>query len=146
MTATPPNIRFREARERRGLSADEVAESCGVQPIDVWEIEGLENDLEHCYSPKMLQKFCHILGIRPIELFADDMNEPPVSADDLVQLIRAECRSRGVTLGQFEDIVEWQLSSSIEPPEKLLEVMTLFYLQRLCQELQIDWRRVILSL
>jgi hypothetical protein len=87
-----------------------------------------------------------VLGIRPIELFADDITEPRVSADELVRQIHAECRSRGVTLEQFEDAVGWRLSACIEPPERLREDMTVDGLQWLCRELRVDWRRVLLSL
>jgi transcriptional regulator with XRE-family HTH domain len=147
VTTTAPHIRFREARERLGLSADEVAARCDLQPIDVWEIEGLEGDLESCYTPRQVQKFCQVLSIRPIDLFGDSISETSVSADDLVQLIQSECQSRGVTLKQFEDVIEWwSLDSIIEPPDKLLESMRINHLQRLCQELRVDWRRVILSL
>ena len=61
-------------------------------------------------------------------------------------LIREECRKRGVTLEQFEDAVGWRLSQCMDPPERLLEDMTLDGLQWLCRELGIDWHRVILSL
>lgn len=142
-----PHIRFREARERRGLSPERFAALCSLHPLDVLEIEGLEGDLETCYTPRQVQRFCEVLGIRPIDLFADTISEASVSADALVQLIYAECRSRGVTLAQFEDVIEWwSLGSILEPPEKLLESMRIGSLQQLCQELHIDWRRVLLSL
>ena len=147
MTTNPPHVRFRKMRERLGLSAEEVAARCNLQPIDIWEIEGLEGDLEMSSTPKQVQKFCQVLGIRPIDLFGDDISETPISADDLVQLIHAECHLRGVTLEQFEDVIEWwSLNSIIDPPEKLLESMRIDNLQRLCQELRIDWRRVLLCL
>jgi transcriptional regulator with XRE-family HTH domain len=146
VTTIAPHIRFREARERAGLSAEEVAASVGLHRLDVWEIEGLDGDLTCCHSPRQIQKFCQILRIRPVDLFADSISEPAVSATDLVQLIHAECRSRGITLDQFEDIVGWRLTACIEPPDKLLEDMTVDGLQWLCRELHIDWRRVLLSL
>ena len=147
VTTIAPHIRFREARERRGISPEQFAALCGLHPLDVWEIEGLENDLEQSSTPREVQKFCQVLGIRPIDLFSDGISEAPISAEDLVQRIYAECRSRGVTLEQFEDVIEWwKLSSIIEPPEKLLEVMRVDSLQRLCHELHIDWRRVLLNL
>ena len=146
VTEISPHLRFREARERLGLSPDELAVRSGVLHADVWEIEGLDGDLTSCYSPKQVQQFCRVLGIRPIKLFADSIEEPPVSASELARLIHAECRARGITLEQFEDMAELRLTTCIEPPEKLLEDMTVDGLQWLCRELQIDWRRVILSL
>lgn len=143
MSEFAPNLRFREARERLGLSPPEVAALSGVVDADVWEIEGLENDLTLCYSPNQIRQFCRVLGIRPIELFGEEITEPALSGDGLVRLIHQECHSRGITLGQFEDIVGWRLSSSMEPTEKLFEDMTVDGLQWLCRELRIDWRRVL---
>jgi DNA-binding XRE family transcriptional regulator len=141
-----PNIRFRQARERAGLSQDDVAARCGVNSPSVWDIEGVDCELIECYSPREVQDFCRVLGIRPIELFADSISGPAVSAEELARLIHAECRARGVTLEQFEDAVGWRLSACMEPPEKLLEDMSVDGLQWLCREVRIDWRRVMLSL
>jgi transcriptional regulator with XRE-family HTH domain len=104
-TTTAPHIRFREARERLGLSQGELAAQSGVSDSGVWDIEAFEGDLTCCYSPSDVRKFCRALGIRPVELFADKISESAVSANELAQLIRDECRSRGVTLEQFEDAV-----------------------------------------
>jgi DNA-binding XRE family transcriptional regulator len=145
VTITAPHIRFREAREHLGLSPDELATRSDVSQAGVWDIEAFEGDLTCCYSPSDVQKFCRVLGIRPVELFGADISEPAVSAGELVRLIRDECHSRGVTLEQFEDAVGWRLSACIEPPERLLEDMTVDGLQWLCRELHIDWRRVFLS-
>jgi len=143
MNAVAPNIRFREARERLGLSPDELAARSGVSDAGVWDIEACEGDLTCCYSPRDVQKFCRVLGIRPVELFGEEISESAVSADELARLIHEECRSRGVTLEQFEDAVGWRLSACIEPPERLLEDMTVDGLQWLCRELRIDWRRAL---
>ena len=143
MNAVAPHVRFREARERLGLSPDEVAAQSGVSDAGVWDIEACEGDLTCCYSPRDVQKFCRVLGIRPVELFGGEISESPVSADELVRLIHEECRSRGITLEQFEDAVGWRLSACIEPPERLLEDMTVDGLQWLCRELRIDWRRAL---
>ena len=146
MIATAPHLRFREARERLGLSPDEVASRSGISSASIWDIEQFEHDLTACYSPRDLQRFCRILGIRPVELVADSIAEPPISANGLVQRVQTECRSRGVTMEQFENTVGWRLSACIEPPQKLLEDMTVDGLQWLCRELHIDWRRVLLGL
>lgn len=146
MTATAPHRRFREARERLGLSPDELATQSGVPDAGIWDIESFEGDLTCCYSVSDVQKFCRVLGIHPVKLFSDTIPESAIAADELVRLIDAECLSRGITLEQFEDAVGWRLSACIEPPERLLEDMTVDGLQWLCRELRIDWRRVLLSL
>jgi hypothetical protein len=87
-----------------------------------------------------------VLGIHPTELFGVETSATPVPAEELVRLIHEQCRSRNVTLAQFEDAVGWKLVGYIEPPDRLLEDMTIDGLQWLCRELSIDWHRVILSL
>lgn len=135
--------RFRQFRERAGLSENEAGERMGGS---VWDIEAFEDELTSCYSPVQVRDFCRVLQAQPAELFAVNTSEPPVSAQELVGLIREECRKRGVTLDQFEDAVGWRLGQCMDPPERLLEDMTLDGLQWLCRELGIDWHRVILSL
>jgi len=144
--STSPEFRFREFRERAGLSRDEAAQKMGISSPSVWDIESCDDELSSCYSPHQVQKFCRVLGIHPTQLYAVESVESPLSAADLARLIREQCRSRGVTLEQFEDAVGWRLSACIAPPERLLEDMTIDGLQWLCRELGIHWHRVILSL
>jgi DNA-binding XRE family transcriptional regulator len=135
--------RFRELRERAGLTENEAGQRMGVS---VWDIEAVEDELTSVYSPAEAIKFCHVLGARPSELFGITTTEPSVSAEEVVALIHAECSKRGVTLEQFEDAVGWYLSRCMVPPEHLLEDMSLEALQWLCRELCIHWHRVILGL
>ncbi|HEY0455333.1 MAG TPA: helix-turn-helix transcriptional regulator [Verrucomicrobiae bacterium] len=143
MNAVAPRIRFRAARERAGLSPTELASLSGVSDAGIWDIEDCDGDLTSCYSACDVQKFCRVLGIRAADLFGDSFSEPLVSPGELVRLIHEECHLRGVTLEQFEDAVGWRLSACIEPPEKLLEDITVDGLQWLCRELRMDWRRAI---
>jgi hypothetical protein len=146
MMATAPHTRFREARERAGLSIDEVATRSGISDLSVWDLEQFEGDLTACYSPKEVQLLCKAIGISPIELFGDGISEAPVAADELIRRIHEECDLRGITLEQFEDAVGWRLSKCMQPPDLLLADMSIDGLQWLCRELKIDWRRVLLSL
>jgi len=141
-----PSKRFRELRERAGLSVDEAARRIGVQSPCIWDIESFEDEITSCYSPSEVREFCRALGARPAELFDVATIEPAVSAGELVERIHAECQRRGVTLEGFEDVVGWRLGQCMNPPERLLEDMSLDGLQWLCRELGINWHRVILSL
>ena len=141
-----PALSFRAFRERTGLSHEEVARRAGISSPCVWDIESRDEELLECYSPAQMRQFSDILGIHPIELFGGDVVEPPITAVELIQLIRDQCQSRGITLEQFEDVVGWRLSACIESPERLLTDISIHGLQWLCRELGIDWRRVILGL
>ena len=135
--------RFRELRERAGLTENEAGQRMDVS---VWDIEAAEDELTSCHSPVEVAKFCRILGARPSELFGITTSEPAVSAEELIALIQRECRKRGVPMEQFEDSVGWRLSECMDPPERLFKDMTVDGIQWLCRELGIDWHRVILSL
>ena len=145
-TVASPASRFRECRERAGLSHDDAARLMGISSPSVWDIESHDDELLSCYSPRQVHQFCRVLGVRPVELFGVEIAESPVSATELVRLIHVQCRSRSVTLEQFEDAVGWRLSACLEPPEHLLEDISIDGLQWLCRELGIDWRRVLLAL
>jgi hypothetical protein len=118
----------------------------GISSPSVWDIESCDDEISECYSPSQVRQFCRVLGVRPCELFGVETVESPVSAAELVRLIHEQCRSRGVTLEQFEESVGWRLSACIEPPERLFEDISIDGLQWLCRELGIHWHRVILSL
>ena len=143
MNPVAPHIRFREARDRAGLSHDQVAAQCGL-PIGaaaIWDIEKHEGDLLN-YSLADMREISRVLGIRPGEIFGESP-EPPLSAHELVAIIRQESVSRGLTLEQFEDVVGWRLSACIEPPEELPKGISIEGLQWLCGELRLDWRRAL---
>ena len=145
---TSPATKFREFRERASLSPDEVAKRFDplISSACIWDIESRDDELSSCYTPREVQRFSSILGVRPIELFGGEITEPTISAVELVQLIREQCRLRCVTLDQFENAVGWRLSECIDPPERLLESITIDGVQWLCRELGVDWKRVILGL
>jgi transcriptional regulator with XRE-family HTH domain len=145
-TSKSPASRFREFRERAGLTHNEVANSLLISASCIWDIESNDDELSSCYSPRDIQKLCHVLGVRPVELFGGETTMSPISAVELVRLTHEQCHSRGVTLQQFEDSVGWHLSECIEPPEHLFEDITIDGLQWLCRELGVDWRRVLIGL
>jgi transcriptional regulator with XRE-family HTH domain len=142
-TGSSISSRFRDLRERAGLSIEEAAKRMGVSPF---HIETDDAEFTQCYSPSDALNFCKVLDARPAELFDIKTAEPPISATSLVLLVHQEYRARGLTLEQFEDIVGWRLSACIEPPEHLFDEMSIDGLQWLCRELGVDWHRVILSL
>ncbi len=143
MNQINPRLRFREVRERLGLNESELAIQSGLCAAAIWDIEACEGDLTGCYSPGDLRKICQVLRIHPVELFGEQISEPEVSAEELVRLIHEECILRNVTIEQFEQAVGWRLSACIEPPQKLLEDISIDGLQWLCRELRIDWRRTL---
>lgn len=145
MKASEPHCRIKEARERAGLSMDEVAIRSGISWNSIYDLETCEGDLCAGYSPKEVERLCGATGIRPVDVFADGVSEPAISADELIRRIRDECHSRRITIEQFEEIVGWSIGACMNKPEVFLEEITVDGLKWLCEELRVDWRRVILS-
>ena len=77
-----PSKRFRELRERAGLSIDEAAGRIGVQSPCIWDIESFEDEITSCYFPLEVQRFCKALGASAAELFEVATSEPAVSAEE----------------------------------------------------------------
>lgn len=146
MTCGEPHQRFREARERLHLSVDEAATLCGISAPCVWDIESQADELTMCYSAMDILRFSGALQVRASTFFGEDFVGAPVTSSDLADRIREECRVRKITIEQFEDVVGWKLSEIMQPPQRLLEEMTLDGLQWLCRELHIEWRRVLAAL
>lgn len=145
MEVKAPNVRFREARERLGLSHAEFARRGDISVESVWDIETIPDELM-IYSATEIQKFCGIIHIRPLELFADDFSEPPISASELAELIKKECESRNLSLEKFEDITGSEFSICLSRPESFLESFSLDGLRDLCRGVRVDWRRTLLAL
>lgn len=146
MEPLPPNVRFRQARERAGLSLDQVAAQCGIDNIGgaaIRDIETHEDELSTVHSPMNLRKLATLLEVHPAEFFTDKIPDSRISAQELVTLIQQEYTARGLTLEQFEDLVGWTLRDYIDSPEKLLSDMSIDGLQWLCRELRIDWLRAL---
>jgi len=143
--SVPCSARFREARERAGLSREDAATRMDLPADCIWDIETRADELCTSYSPADIQRFCKILAIRPAGLFGIQSSEPPITAPQLATLIHEHCRAHNITVPQFEDAVGWRLTESLIDPEDLFEDLSIDGLRWVCDELGVDWQRVILA-
>jgi transcriptional regulator with XRE-family HTH domain len=139
------STRFREYRERAGLSHDEAASMMGISGPCVWDIETHEEEIGSCYSVADVQRFCGVLGIQPRELFGFEAASPSLSAHEIAVLIREHCRSRGITAAQFEDAAGWSVAKSLDEPERFRHDYPIDGIMDICRELGVDWKRFIES-
>jgi hypothetical protein len=135
--------RFKAARERVGLAHDQFGWRAGISTPSVWDIETQDDELTSCYSPNEVRTFLTILQITPAELFGRQPEGPPVSPETLVKMAQDECARRNITLAEFEDIVGWELLPLVDKPDLVLTGMSLDGVSWLCNELKIDWLRVL---
>jgi transcriptional regulator with XRE-family HTH domain len=143
---TSPASRFRELRERAGLSHDDVANRMRISSACIWDIEAQDDELSSVYSLADLKKISNTVGTTPSELFGVRISEPSVSPDELIWLIGQQCHARKITIEQLENLIGWRLAGYLDSSEQLLKNINVDVLQWLCAELGIDWQRVMSGL
>lgn len=117
----------------------------GISKACVHDLEDFEDELETCYSPRDIQKFAQIFGAHPLDFIGGPPAQPPVFVSELPLRIHQHCHSRGISLEQFEDAAGWNIAASLDPPELLLENLSLAGLQDVCRELGLEWQRIVAS-
>ena len=137
--------RFREARERAGLSHDDAASGMGISGPCVWDIETHDDEIRSCYSVAEVQRFCGVLGIHPSELFGFESPVSPLTAVSLATLIREHCRSRRLTPEQFEAAAGWLVARNLDDPARFRDDYPIDGIIDICRELGVDWQRFIES-
>ena len=78
----------------------------GISTASIWDIECIDGDLTN-YSPTEIRGFCQVLSITPRELFGIESQATAINVGELAALIREHCRSRNITVQQFEDACGW---------------------------------------
>jgi len=145
-STAPYAVRFREARERAGLSPDAAAERMGISSACLWDIECYDEELPN-NSPAQIRRYCEVLGITPQQLYGIESGLLPLTTADLAALIREHCRLRGISVEQFEWAAGWSVAKSLDEPERFLQNdYSIEGIQDICRELGVDWQRFILSL
>jgi transcriptional regulator with XRE-family HTH domain len=140
------STRFRNARERAGLSVAETAARAGVPEACVWDLESYDDELMTAYSAADLRRFAAVLSVAPRELLGTDDRGAPVSPDELALAIRAHCQARGMTSDAFGEAAGWDVSKAVNSPQMLLTDFSIDGVRDICRELGIQWQRIISGL
>jgi transcriptional regulator with XRE-family HTH domain len=138
--------RFREARERAGMSITEMAMRAGISEPCVWDLESHEDELMVAYSSADLQQFAAILNVRAAYLLGTAECNDPITHTQLASAIREHCKTREMTIEQFSGTAGWEIAAAIDSPDLFLSDFTLDGIQDICRELVIDWARFVSSL
>jgi DNA-binding XRE family transcriptional regulator len=138
--------RFREARERAGLSIAETARRAGISEACVWDLETDDNELTCAYSPADLQRFAAILNIRPAELLGVEMRSDPITAGAIISTVQEHCRTRAMTIDQFCEVAGWDITAAMASPELLLSAISIDGSRDVCRAVGVEWERVISAL
>ena len=145
-SAFSPAKRFRDARERAGISIAEFAKRVSLSKPSVWDLETMDDELTMVYSPAELQKFASVLGVRPSELVGLMQRDDSITHIELATAIREYCRIHQMNVEQFSETVGWEIAPVMESSERFLSDFSLDGTRDLCSVLGLDWDRFISGL
>jgi transcriptional regulator with XRE-family HTH domain len=132
--------RIREARERIGLSLDQLAARMGQSPSSQWDLEADPNEVLMCISLGWLAGLCEVLQLRPRDLLSDG----PVPAGatlalpELMARIRAYIGSHEMGLEAFEELAGWEVGMALDDPEHARD-WNPDGLWDICQLIGVEW-------
>ena len=131
-----PNQIITQARERLGLSPQELGEAIGIS--HTWDLEAYEDDLSLTLSLAEVSRLCQVLNLTPSELFEQLPPERTIAPSDLRDSVVEDCHRRGWTMEQFGDEVGWEMQGLIENPAEYLSNLNADGLQDICRQLGIN--------
>jgi transcriptional regulator with XRE-family HTH domain len=129
------------ARERAGLSEEEMGERVGIGVASYRDLESDDTEVFMCLSLAHLRVLGRILGVSPrILLLGEDAPVPgePVSFSEISAHLNALRAAKGVTVDDLSDQVGWELRDVLVDPEKLW-TFNVDGLRDLCRAIQADW-------
>lgn len=134
--------RLRAARERRGLTAAQIAQRLGLSPQHYEDVEAYDQELESNISLGQLLTLLGELRLSPRELFPDATTGAPVSFEALKNAIDDHLTRGGLTRDGFEETVGWSLEGPLVEPSRFRE-LNLDALKDITAPLGIQWLGVI---
>jgi transcriptional regulator with XRE-family HTH domain len=134
--------RLRTARERRGLTTEQVAQRLGISPQYYEDVEAYDQELEANVSLGQLLTLLTELQLDPRELFPDAPPGGPVRFSALKAAIEAHLVHYGLTRGAFEEGVGWSLEGPLADPKRFRE-LNLDALKDITAKLGVGWLGVI---
>jgi transcriptional regulator with XRE-family HTH domain len=135
--------RFRELREGLGLSQRELASVLGTSASAILDLETNDDELFVRYSAREVCLIASALGVGPLDLLNRPTAEPPITGEEFLAILRQCGEIREGCMTEFEDRTGGRITVQLESPDHLLADLTVDALQRLCETLAIDWRRVM---
>jgi len=104
------------------------------------------NDLNNTISIAELAALCKALGIRIIELFADDnatvTNQKGLTFTDLALVVKTHLDERRQSLDDFENDVGWEIAAFFQAPDSAWN-WNIDCLRDVCLGCGVDWLSVL---
>src|SRR5690606_15442075 len=116
----PYATRLREARERAGLTLQELSERTGLSYDRLFDVESYDDELWSTMSVADVAALAGALALSPRELVAPDGEAAGLGVlapQDLVRSIREHLDRRGMELASFEAEVGWEVGGVMTDPK-----------------------------
>jgi transcriptional regulator with XRE-family HTH domain len=141
-TPFPPTAkRIRAARERLGISQNELAQRWGEVTSMYWDLELRDDELFTCVNFGRLPALAAALGIPlMVLLFGQEPPEPPtrVTYGDVAERIRTRLSLERVTVDALSDVVGWELQPILDDPA-VLATFNIAGVYDVCRAVGVDW-------
>jgi transcriptional regulator with XRE-family HTH domain len=135
---TADKIRF--CRVRAGKSAQQIAADLGLN--DAWysDLESHDDELASTLTMFQALQLASLLGVRLQDLVAETApSGAKIALLDLPSMVEAHIAREGLSIGEFEERLGWELQAFLESPVKVAAELPIMFLQDLSGALGINW-------
>ena len=135
---------MREARERRGLTAEEVASQVGLSAPWYHDLEAYPDEVFSTVSLAQLQALGRTLGLEPATILAGD-GAPPIDRREFGDVARGLQRRmdvEGLDADTLGERLGWKIRDVLTDPQ-ILWNFNVTGLRDLCEAAGLDWLAVL---
>ena len=138
-----PADRIRAARERAGMTEDEVASQASLPVAWYRDLEHDPSEIWSNVSLDSLYRLCEALGLTLQRILdVENVVVPSISPSELATMIQHRIVAEGTDPDTWGDRVGWDVKSILTAPMTVASY-TLDALRDICGALNLDWRAVL---
>jgi len=142
---TSPGERIQEARERAGLTAQEVASAAGLSVNWYLDVEHDDGEVTSNLSLAHLGIIARTLGLSPLEIIepaSTPLPGPSLLLSELAARAQAKMKAENLSVEDYSECVGWEMAPVFANPAHLREY-TFDALVHVCTNVGVDWRLVL---
>jgi transcriptional regulator with XRE-family HTH domain len=140
-----PGQRLEIFRNRAGKSEEETAQYLGIYSSNYYDLERFDDDMGAVMTLEYLEQLGSFLKFRPVELFTD-VPVKPMNTGELVEYLEKHLKNTQMSMEEFEQRVGFTSLGNCLSDSRVIRTWCLDCLRYFCEELNIDWLRIVASL
>ncbi len=141
----PVAARVRQARERLGLSVDQVMERLGMSGTEYQDVETHDDEVFTSLSVKEIAALAGMFKMSVSEMLFGSQTAgqaTPVPYAEIARRLEELARSESITMDELGDRVGWELDPIVRNPEALGD-LNIPGLRDICKALGLDWLPIL---